>query len=245
MPILLGRRSFLKGAAAAAAGFALEGVTTTANTNYLTKSGTGMGAASDDMAVSFWFKRTTTGSETVYRSDAAGRWECLFTSGNVLRCAWNNNTGGSRLLLDTTSTYTDTNWHHVMAAWHNTTSTGGAASGELYVDGSDEMNEAANTIGSAQFEPQARSHHIGHEFTGDIAQMWVDDANVDLTDAPTRAKFYDSGAVDFGSDGSTPTGTQPFLYMPYVSGSLLVNAGSAGDFSQTGTVTSSSTSPTD
>ena len=132
-----------------------------------------------------------------------------------------------------------------MAAFHNETSTGGTATGELYVDGADETNIIINTIGTNQFEPQGRVHEIGDNFIGDIAQWYVDDANVGLTNASNRQKFYNSGPVDFGPDGSGPTGAQPFCYLLFEPGSLLVNSGSAGDFTEVGTVTNSSTSPTD
>jgi len=228
----------------AAAGFALNGAAFTAATNYFTKSGTGMGAASDDMMVSCWIRRTTTGAEECYQSDPGGRWNLIFDSSNRLLCSWANTAGGNSLLSRAATTYTDTNWHHVMFACHNETSTGGAATMEVYVDGADETNILTNTIGTDQFEPQGETHNIGAGFTGDMSQLWVDDSNYDLTNASVRQAFYNAGAVDLGADGSNP-GTTPFLYLLFAPGNLAVNSGSAGDLTEVGTVTNSATSPTD
>lgn len=236
------------GLLATGSSFALNGVTfAAATTDWLDAPSTNMGAASDDMVLSVWVRRTTSATlEEVYASDNSGRFGIQFLANDQLFVFWNDNTGAALLRHNTSGfTITDTNWHHIMADFHNTTSTGGAATSSLWVDGVDRSNIQNNTIGASQFEPQARGHDIGDNFVGDVAQFWVDDANFDLTNSTNREKFYNGGPVDFGSDGSNPTGAQPFLYLAFEPGSLGTNSGSGSDFTLQGTVVNSSTSPTD
>jgi hypothetical protein len=49
--------------------------------------------------------------------------------------------------------------------------------------------------------------------------------------------------VDLGATGTTPTGAQPLIYMP--AGDPATNAGTGGNFTVTGTLDVSSTSPSD
>ena len=44
------------------------------------------------------------------------------------------------------------------------------------------------------------------------ADWWFDHTYIDLTVLSNRQKFYNSGPVDLGSDGTTPTGTTPMNY---------------------------------
>ncbi len=237
----------------APASLTLQGATFDGTTDYLNKSGAGMGAASNDMMVSFWARRTRIGVlEVIHSSQATDRWTAEFrSSDDLFQCHWADNSAIDRIRLRSTTPIVDTGWHHYMFAFHNGTSTGGAATGELYIDGVDETNIITNTIGVDQFEPQGRTHAIGglgtsgtSLFRGDLAQMWVDDGNYDLTLLATRQLFYDGGPVDFGTDGANP-GTTPFLYLLFEPGSLLVNSGSAGDLTDNGSIVNSPTSPTD
>ncbi len=67
----------------------------------------------------------------------------------------------------------------------------------------------------------------GNDYDGTIAELWIDDA---YWPAATYASGFISGGnpVNLGSDGSTPTGSAPDLYMKFVSGSLGVNSGADG-----------------
>jgi len=67
----------------------------------------------------------------------------------------------------------------------------------------------------------------GNDFDGYVAELWADDA---YWAAATYISFFITGGnpVDLGSDGSTPTGGAPDLYMRFISGSLGVNSGADG-----------------
>lgn len=81
----------------------------------------------------------------------------------------------------------------------------------------------------------------GGDVNGYIAELWIDDA-YHAADSATVLKFYTGGnPVDLGSDGSTPFGSAPDLYMRFISGSLGVNSGADGG---TATVTGAIDGPT-
>ena len=67
----------------------------------------------------------------------------------------------------------------------------------------------------------------GGDVDGQVAELWVDDAY--WVGATYISSFISGGnPVNLGSDGSTPTGSAPDLYMRFISGSLGVNSGADG-----------------
>jgi len=68
---------------------------------------------------------------------------------------------------------------------------------------------------------------------GRMSQIWIANEYIDLSVEANRRLFYSSAGkpVDLGSDGSTPTGTQPFYFLPEASAT---NAGSFDDLIVTG-----------
>ena len=81
------------------------------------------------------------------------------------------------------------------------------------------------------------------------AQFYFNPAEyVDLSNAANLKKFYNGGPVDFGSDGSTPTGTSPIMFVNRTATGAVTdfdtNAGTGGSIgSKTGTLTASSNIP--
>ena len=75
-------------------------------------------------------------------------------------------------------------------------------------------------------------------FDGKIGFLWFDTTYTDYSSEANRLKFFDAFGypVDLGSDGSTPTGTQPLIYLNkgFHSGT---NLGSGGNFTPQGTPT--------
>ncbi|MDO9081183.1 MAG: hypothetical protein Q7U44_10320 [Desulfuromonadales bacterium] len=77
-----------------------------------------------------------------------------------------------------------------------------------------------------------------------IAELWLTNSYIDFTDQANVKKFFKDGKpVNLGANGSTPTGAQPLIYMPY--GDPADNKGSLGNFTVTGSLDVSSTSPSD
>jgi hypothetical protein len=82
-------------------------------------------------------------------------------------------------------------------------------------------------------------------FEGRLAQLYMTQGEtLDLSDTDQRQKFIDlrGRPVTLGSDGSTPTGTAPIIFLPFASTATIgTNAGTGGNF----TATSSPTVSTD
>lgn len=149
-------------------------------------------------------------------------------------------------------------WHHFAIGIDTNQSAGnklatcsidGVAAGELT------RNDlsAAFTVPWASFTDfavAARSDGTD-EIKGDLAEIYVNVGSyLDLTTAPNIAKFYAAGKpVDLGADGSTPTGLAPEVYLSVREGGaandIATNRGTAGNFTITGTLSLSATSPSD
>lgn len=123
--------------------------------------------------------------------------------------------GGTTLLLatNTTTVTASSGWVHVYAAIDALT---GTTNHKLYVDGSNEYTNStlANTadIDMAPSTPRLTVGYSGNNteaMTGELAELWFNDAYLD-----NLAGFYSSGSpVNLGSDGSTPLGSAPALYL--------------------------------
>lgn len=81
-------------------------------------------------------------------------------------------------------------------------------------------------------------------FDGDLADIMMDDTRIDLSNATNLAKFISATGepVDPGSDGSTPFGASPLIYLN--SNALATwhtNSGTGGGFTENGALTAGST----
>lgn len=68
------------------------------------------------------------------------------------------------------------------------------------------------------------------------------DATLDISNSTNRDKFLPT--VNKGTDGSTPTGSAPQIYLSGAVGSWHTNKGTAGGFSLTGTLSTAPSAPT-
>lgn len=110
----------------------------------------------------------------------------------------------------------------------------GAVENITGTDGVFDLNGLAFAIGGDTF---------GSFFTGYLADMWIAPGQaLDLSDPAVVAKFIKDGKpVDLGSDGSTPTGTAPAIFLHIDSGGnpmdFRTNKGTGGNFSLFGEAT--------
>jgi hypothetical protein len=91
-----------------------------------------------------------------------------------------------------------------------------------------------------------RVHSGANLLEGAIQEIFVErDTYTDFSVAANRRKFItaDGKPVPLGSDGSTPTGTQPLIYLRDPYNSFETNYGSLGDFTVTGALTDEGTLP--
>ena len=84
-------------------------------------------------------------------------------------------------------------------------------------------------------------------FDGDMAEVWIDNSYLDLSIESNRRKFISSNIkpVGLNTDGSAPTGSTPMVYLSGDTDSWHTNKGDGGGFAENGTLTDSSTSPSD
>jgi len=85
----------------------------------------------------------------------------------------------------------------------------------------------------------------GGRFNGDMSELYFSTDYIDLTVEANRRKFISSTRkpVSLGLTGSLPTGNQPLIYFPY--GDPTDNHGTGGNFTMTGALDVSSSSPSD
>lgn len=90
-----------------------------------------------------------------------------------------------------------------------------------------------------------RVHNLSSPWDGCLGEVYFTNEFLDLDVAENRAKFISGGLpVDLGSDGSTPTGTQPILYFSGDLSSFPTNLGSGGSFTvENGPLTTCADSP--
>jgi len=95
---------------------------------------------------------------------------------------------------------------------------------------------------------------VGGVFNGtqlsnmDMADFYVNQAaSLDLSVVANRRKFIDASGkpVDLGSDGSTPTGSAPLVFLEGPTVSWHTNDGGGGGFTENGALTDASDSPSD
>jgi len=86
----------------------------------------------------------------------------------------------------------------------------------------------------------------------DMAELYFDETTyIDFSDSDKVALFRDGDnkPVDLGADGSTPNAVQPIIYQHIDNGeaadNFKLNAGTGGDFTVVGALTTASTSPSD
>lgn len=203
--------------------------------DYLSR-GAGLTGAADNKfgLVSLWVKRTRTATDEYLFSDTGSLNVRVYinSSDEAVVDAYNS---ASDLIfrIKTTSTITDTAWHHLMVSWNHTAT----KVSHLYLDGASDPNLLVFTE-DATVDWTGGDWTIGsvatfNKLAGCMTEVYVTNEYLDLSNSSNRLKFYNAGApVDLGADGSTPTGTQPLVYIRTWTGSP--NAGSGGGFTING-----------
>jgi hypothetical protein len=153
------------------------------------------------------------------------------------------------LQMETANSYTSgASWHNLLASWDLST---GAE--HLYIDGVSDKVSTTNTndtIGysSTNHTIGANGSTFGDKFNGCLSEYYFNMGEyLDFSDAGNRAKFLTGATkpVNLGTDGSTPTGTSPIVYLKNAAASFGTNSGTGGNLTITGTLDVASTSPRD
>ena len=199
--------------------------------------------------ISFWF-RIDGSTGTFRRINGAGdsRWIVNVGNDNKILVRGQNSASSTILSLLSATTYTDSNWHHVIASWNLAT-----PEAYLYIDGADDEGSSTETDDTIDYTLGA--YAVGQDpdgtlrWDGCLADYWWDDTFLNITVEANRFKFRDGSGkpVDLGSDGSTPTSAQPLVYLNQnATATWHTNAGTGGGFTEEGSgIADCSTSPSD
>jgi hypothetical protein len=142
------------------------------------------------------------------------------------------------------------------SGWHHVITSGDSGGATLYVDDSSEGSDAT-ALGTTDWTRP--DHGVAATITGPsdyyngfLADLWVDfGTSLDLSSTANRRKFIGSDLkpVYLGHDGSLPTGSAPIVFLRATPGgaasTFLTNQGTGGNFTDQGTLTTASSSPTD
>lgn len=140
-------------------------------------------------------------------------------------------------------------WQHILIAVDMTDESGCF----VYVDDSD-VTGSWNEVTDATLDFTKNRYTVGgdedggEKFNGGLQEVYfAADQYIDISVEANRRKFIDASGkpVDLGSDGSTPTGTSPDLYLKSAYDSFETNSGSGSNFTVNGALADKGSSPSD
>lgn len=190
--------------------------------------------------LSFWVKFTgSDGTSNRVLLDISTDRMFYRLASNAMRATLYN-TDGATLALNITSTATitaDGNWHHVLLNIDTST----AANCWWAIDGTE--GTTINTRTDATIKWSAANWYVSYDsvgLTGNLCELYfAPGQSLGAFSSANVQKFRSTGAkpVDLGSNGSTPTGSQPGIYLHGNSTAFNVNSGTGGNFTLSGTLT--------
>ena len=146
------------------------------------------------------------------------------------------------LQLITTNLYNSTTnpgLIHVLASWDIAN-----AKGFLYINDAADLAASPTLVntnidyisGTANFGFGDRPDATQAKYAGSMGQMYFSKDYVDISVTANRRKFInaDLTPVDFGANGSTPTGSQPIVYLNNSFDTFQTNLGTGGGFTESG-----------
>lgn len=230
--------------------YTAQGVNFDGTNDYLTRGG-GLTGASDSKKglVSFWWK--VNGGDGTFRQIFEGpsgdglQISQFFT--NKLYLEARNSSGIFKMTLMSDNTYlAGGGWHHAVASWDLA-----ATTAQLYIDDVESADFSTtaldDTIDYTQTEWSVGARSDSSiKFDGDLADLYVNfGESLDLSNSTNRRKFISAGLapVDLGSDGSTPTGTAPIVFLHGSVSSWETNDGTGGGFTENGALTAAGSNP--
>lgn len=212
-----------------------------------------------EFTLSIWFRAHTLPSLPVFITEIANS---RYTQAGM-HVYWNNsptfqirgrgsdNNYKLRAAYSDSSLITVNTWHHLACSFDLTST----SKRHIYWDGVDRTSDFSfNDYTNANFDFTRNEMTVGHSvttsqistdgFDGEIGDYYFDTNYLDLS--TNISKFIDGSGnpVDLGSDGSTPSGSQPEVYLSGDTSTWGVNNfGSLGDFTTVGTLGDSANEP--
>ena len=209
------------------------------SSNYLHRdelSGISNGKA---FTIAFAHKTDTDGSHVIFELHN-GTSFCLEVRNDPFERIGIKAGNGSGEIMEVKSTVGDltaaAGWHTLVASFDLSDT----SKRHLYINGASDL-AAVNRYDNDTIDFTANEVTIGADYNGgsamdgEIGFFYFDTTYIDLSQETNRLKFFDAFnyPVDLGSNGSTPTGSQPLIYMNkgFKNGT---NLGSGGNFTVVG-----------
>ncbi len=221
--------------------------------DYLTRGAALTGESDASSAiVSFWVRSADTNNQDIIINATGSFFVYLTNTDGFVSVLGYDSAYTNGMYATGTTSIIDNLWHHVAVTFN-------AASSEIkiFIDGVDEgvTTNVDGTPGTLHFSDTdwaVGAETIGATFlTGDLAELYFAPGQyLDLSVGANLAKFIAGGKpVSLGADGSTPTGTAPAIYLHIddaeAAANFATNAGTGGNFTVNGTLTTAGTSPSD
>jgi len=234
-------------AAGVDAGFKCDGVTFDGG-SYMSRAAWTGTHSSDELIVSYWILNNGAGATDTHIGGTDGRHNIIWNSDKWYTGLYASSNARIAIIQSSTSPAADTDWHHILFSYN-------AGTPYLYIDNANVLVDTQSDAGTIDFDLALNT--IGSNasgatlLNGDLAEFYYNPGtSLDFSDAANRAKFSEDGKPIFlGLDGSLPTGAAPVLYLHQDAGEAPANfkdnKGTGGDYTITGTLTASPTSPTD
>lgn len=192
--------------------------------------------------LSVWVKRGAAGTTQDIMCNSGLRFEVWFDSDNKIRINGYNTGGSSIMDMRSVNAYSSTTtWYHILADWDLA-----ANAKNLYVNDVSDLTSPTFTNDTLDYTRAdwfiGANDASAQRLNGCLSEVYLHvGTRLDFSVSSNRRKFDDGGSplkpVDLGSNGSTPTGSQPILYLKNAFGTFQNNAGSGGNFSVTGSLT--------
>lgn len=240
----------------ATSGFAVNAVTFDGSTDYLTRGADLTGAADSKVGIfSAWYRcDNDLATDRDFINSVPPRFYVTHYGNDKIQILGYDTTGTKKLRVDSSSTFgAGATWHHILISWNLAT-----PDSWMYIDDSSDMVVDTELDAEIDLATNITDWAIGGSslgaelLDGDLAEVYFNIAtSLDLTTAANRRKFIDAAGkpVDLGSDGSTPTGTAPIIYLSVRPGDaasvFATNKGSGGNLTDQGSIALAATSPSD
>lgn len=212
--------------------------------DYLTVTDGTLGQTdSEQFTISFWCRSGEDGAEHyILNGSGSNAYTVAFRTSNKLSVYLRNTSVTNVLIIDSTTTFTEADglMHIVVSVDMANNTYAGYKNGsaiswtETTNSGTGNVNWTDTTLGIGR-----RVNTSTDEYKGDIGQFYFTQEYLDLTVASNLAKFIDAlgNPVDLGSNGSTPTGNRPLIYLNNTTSTWQNNLGSGGNFTENGALT--------
>ena len=227
-----------------------EAVTFDGTSNSTVKRTAALSGVSDGklLTCSFWVKPSA-GDKYLYLQNSYLTSNIFLNGASSpydLSVQFSDDVGTARLLFSASGLITQNAWNHIIFSVDLTDT----AKRFLYIN-----NAAATTTWSTYSNTnlyfssgtyQVGAQNAPADYEGGLAEFWFAPGQyLALSTESNRRKFITSGGgpVVLGSDGSTPTGTAPAIYLSGGPSGFPTNKGTGGAFTGGSALTASSTRP--